>query len=90
MQSILAFLPLWMSAVHGRQAVATRLEALPPRRFQRESFYTGQFQSSSAAAFVMEVLTSACFMLIDAIFDTYKFICEIEQRPAIYNKTLKE
>ena len=29
------------------------------------------------------------FMLIDAIFYTYKFIYEIEQRPAIYNKTLK-
>ena len=79
-----------MSAVHGRQAVATRLEALPPLRFQRKSFSTGQFQSSSAAAYVMEVLTTACFMLIDALFDTCKFICEIEQRPTIYNKTLKE
>ena len=84
----MAFLPFWMSAVHGRQAVATRLEALPPRRFQ--SVYTGQFQSSSAPAFVMEVLTAACFILIDAILDTYNFICEIEQLPAIYNKTSKE
>ena len=39
--SILAFLPPWLSAVHGQQAVATPLDALPPPRFYGVSFYTG-------------------------------------------------
>lgn len=41
-----------------------------------------RFESSSAAAFLVEAYS--------AMFDTEKFIFEIELRPAIYNVTLKE
>ena len=41
-----------------------------------------RFESSSAAVFLVEAYS--------AMFDTEKFICEIELRPAIYNVTLKE
>ena len=50
------------------------------------------FHGSSDAALVKEALTSGHFILIRyaIMFDIEKFICEVEQRPAIYDVTSKE
>ena len=78
----------WVVGVNLASALLTRLEALATRRFQRLSFYTVHFTAVlTRRSYVEEARTSGHSILIRyaIMFDTEKFICEIEQRPAIYD-----
>ena len=70
--------------VRGRRAVGggNASGRVTTAAFLRRIILYWRFESSSAAAFLVEAYS--------AMFDTEKFICEIELRPAIYNVTLKE